>query len=315
MMRRHLYITATILLLVTGSRELNCQKPAVYEVAKMSFNENAFSDIAPVIIEDGILFCSNRRFSTVKDRTSFDGRRLYNIYIAQKKDSNRWNRPRMVKSERLAGFNRGPLCMAPDGKTIYFTSEVETGKAAKRKDFRNRSGIFMAELSGSSLNSLRPFKYNSIEYETGHPSVSHDGKYLFFASNMPGGQGGFDIYFCESINGDWSVPVNMGPKVNTPKTESFPYAHPSGKLYFTSNRPGGEGKLDVYSTSMYNGQWDDPVLLPDPINSPSDDFAFVASGQGVATGTGRLSATAGAGTWRGTGNGGECSGSWEAERQ
>ena len=266
-----------IILLGTGTRELNAQKPAVYEVAKMSFNENAFSDISPVIIEDGILFCSNRRFSTVKDRTSFDGSRLYNIYIAQKKDSNRWNKPRMVKSERMAEFNRGPLCMAPDGKTIYFTSEVETGEAAMKKDFRNRSGIFFAEMSGNSLDSLRSFKYNSKSYETGHPSVSNDGKYLFFASDMPGGQGGSDIWCCEFINGEWSKPVNLGSKINTPRTESFPYMHPTGKLYFTSNRPGGAGKLDVYSTSMYNGQWDAPVLLPDPINSPSDDFAFVAS--------------------------------------
>ena len=52
--------------------------------------------------------------------------------------------------------------------------------------------------------------------------------------------------------------------------------HPSGKLYFTSNRPGGIGKLDVYSTSLYYGAWEDPVLLPEPINSASDDFAFVA---------------------------------------
>jgi len=93
---------------------------------------------------------------------------------------------------------------------------------------------------------------------------------------MPGGQGGSDLYSCELINGDWSAPVNLGPKVNSPASENYPYSHPSGKLYFTSNRPGGFGNLDVYSTSFYNGEWDDPMLLPEPINSPADDFAFVA---------------------------------------
>jgi hypothetical protein len=108
------------------------------------------------------------------------------------------------------------------------------------------------------------------------PSVSNDGKFLFFASDIPGGQGGADLYYCEFINGDWTAPVNMGPKVNSSGAENYPYMHPSGKLHFSSNRPGGIGKLDVYFTSLNFGAWEDPVLLPEPINSTSDDFALVA---------------------------------------
>jgi PKD repeat protein len=93
---------------------------------------------------------------------------------------------------------------------------------------------------------------------------------------MPGGQGGSDLYYCEFINGDWAQPLNLGPKVNSSGIENYPYIHPSGKLYFASNRPGGIGKLDVYFTSLYNGSWEDPFLLPEPINSTSDDFALVA---------------------------------------
>jgi chitodextrinase len=183
----------------------------------------------------------------------------------------------MLSSERSTRFNSGPLSIAADGKTVYFTSEVETGKAAKKKNFKNHSGIFIGELSGTELTSLQPFKYNSSSYEVANPSLSHDGKFLFFASDMPGGYGKSDIYYCELINNEWSVPMNLGPKVNTSGIENFPYMHPSGKLYFTSNRPGGFGRLDVYSTSFYNGKWEDPVLLPEPINSSSDDFALVAS--------------------------------------
>ena len=242
----------------------------------MSFNEDAFSDISPVIVKDGILFCSNRRFSVLKDRTAFDGHRLYNIYQVEKKDSSGWSKTKELKSERSSHFNNGPLCIAPDGKTVYFTSEVETGKPAMTKNFKNHSGIFIAELSGTDLDSLRPFKYNSTQYEVGQPSISHDGKFLFFASDMPGGQGKSDLYYCELINGEWNAPVNLGPKVNSPGVENYPYIHPSGKLYFTSDRPGGIGKLDIYFTSLYNGNWEDPVHLPEPINSTSDDFAFVA---------------------------------------
>jgi hypothetical protein len=252
------------------------QQPSLYEVKRVSVSSDAFSEISPVIVKDGIIFCSNKRFSGIKDRTSFDGSRLYNIYMAEKKDTTAFRKPEELKSERSSLFNSGPLCFAPDGKTVYFTSEVETGKAAKQRKFKNHNGIFIAELSGTDLTSLRPFKYNNTQYNIGQPSVSSDGKYLYFASDMPGGQGGSDLYSCEFINGDWAAPVNLGPKVNSGRSENYPYMHPTGKLYFTSNRPGGVGNLDVYFTTFYQGAWEDPVLLPEPINSTSDDFAFVA---------------------------------------
>ena len=258
------------------SSQIMAQQPSVYEVKRMSFNINGFNNISPVIVKDGIIFCSDRRFSGFQDRTSFDGRRLYNIYLAVKKDTATFSKPIELNSERSNKFNNGPLCFAPDGKTVYFTSEVETGKNADNKNFKNHSGIFIAQLSGTDLVSIRPFKYNDPQYDMGQPSVSKDGKYIFFASDMPGGIGGSDLYYCELVNGDWSAPVNLGPKVNSPGAENYPYMHPSGKLYFTSNRPGGIGNLDIYFTSLSNGTWEDPVLLPEPINSTSDDFAFVA---------------------------------------
>ena len=276
MVKRILYIITVVLIVSLGSLQAIAQQLSVYEVTRMSFNSDAFSEISPVIVKDGIVFCSDRRFSGLKDRTAYDGHRLYNIYLAERKDTSNWRRPKELKSERSSLFNNGPLCFAPDGKTVYFTSEVETGKAAKKKNYKNHSGIFIADLSGTYLVSLRPFKYNNLQYEVGQPSVSSDGKYLFFASDMPGGQGGSDLYYCELINGEWAAPVNLGPKVNSSGVENYPYMHPSGKLYFTSNRPGGVGKLDVYFTSFNYGTWEDPVLLPEPINSTSDDFAFVA---------------------------------------
>jgi Tol biopolymer transport system component len=283
MVKRSIYIIAVILFVSFVPIKTIAQQPSVYEVKRMSFNTDGFSEISPVLVKDGIIFCSDRRFSVFKDRTAWDGRRLYNIYMAARKDSSAWRTPKELKSERSSLFNNGPLCFAPDGKTVYFTSEIETGKAAKKRNFINHSGIFIADLSGTDLLSLRPFKYNNLQYDVGQPSISSDGKYLFFASDMPGGQGGSDLYYCELINGEWSVPVNLGNKVNSPGVENFPYMHPSGKLYFTSNRTGGVGKLDVYFTTLNYGTWEDPVLLPEPINSTSDDFAFVA-GDNLQTG-------------------------------
>ena len=135
------------------------------------------------------MFCSDRRLSGVTDRTSFDNRRLYNIYIAEKKDTSDWRKPDLVKNERSAQFNTGPLCIAPDGKTVYFTSEIETGVPSKSRKFRNKSGIFEAELSGLQLISIKPFKFNNPDYNTGQPSISADGKYLYLCFGYAGRPG------------------------------------------------------------------------------------------------------------------------------
>jgi hypothetical protein len=275
-MRRGVTIFIFILIIILSETRLFSQETSPYKITRLSFNISGFSDIAPVIVRDGIMFCSDRRLSGVTERTSFDNRRLYNIYIAEKKDTSDWRKPNLVKNERSAQFNTGPLCIAPDGKTVYFTSEIETGVPSKSRKFRNKSGIFEAELSGLQLISIKPFKYNNPDYNTGQPSISADGKYLYFASDMPGGQGGSDIYFSEWVDGNWSTPVNLGSKVNSAGTDNYPCPHSSGKLYFASNRPGGMGGLDVYYSDFRDGLWETPVRLPEPVNSLSDDFAFIA---------------------------------------
>jgi hypothetical protein len=274
--KRFIYIISIILVTQFGLLESNAQKPSAYEITWMPFNTNNFSEISPVIVKDGLMFCSDRRLNIIKDRIAYDDRRLYNIYFVAKTDSANWKKPEEVYSERNSLFNNGPLCLSPDGKVVYFTSEIETGDAALRKKFKNHSGIFLADIAGTSVSSIRPFKYNDTQYNVGQPSITGDGKYLFFASDMPGGQGKSDLYYCEFINGDWSKPVNLGPKVNSAGADNYPFMHTSGRLYFSSDRQGGIGKLDIYFTTLKNGIWDDPFLLPEPINSASDDFAFVA---------------------------------------
>ncbi|MDX9725714.1 MAG: PKD domain-containing protein [Bacteroidales bacterium] len=251
------------------------QDPSPYRISRLPFNLTPYSEISPVLFEKGIFFCSDRRISGVMDRTSFDNRRLYNIYKAERKDSTEWGKPEMVRSERTAQFNTGPLCISPDGATVWFTSEIETGEAARSRKFRNHSGIFTARLSGTELTDIQPFRYNSPDYDIAQPSLSNDGKFLFFASDMPGGQGKSDIWYCELVSGEWAAPVNPGPVVNSPESDNFPLIHSSGRLYFASNRSGGSGGLDVYSTSFSNGVWEMPERLPEPVNSTADDFAFV----------------------------------------
>jgi PKD domain/WD40-like Beta Propeller Repeat len=269
------YILVSILISFRAISEVFCQAP-LFVVKPMSFNSPVFSDIAPVLVKDGIIFCSDRRTSNLTGITTFNDERLYNIYFVARKDTSKWETPQPIKSDRDMVLYYGPLSLASDGKTIYFTSGILTGKAAKKKNVTNPRGIFIGELSGTTIKNVRPFEYNNPKYSVAQPSISKDGKYLFFVSDMPGGAGGSDIYYCELINNKWSKPVNLGSKVNSSSRENYPYMHSSGRLYFSSDRPGGMGGMDIYYTTLNMGKWEEPVRLPPEINSPSDDFAFVA---------------------------------------
>jgi len=255
----------------------NAQFTLTHDVKRMPFNTNNFNEMSPVIGKDGgLMFSSDRRLNAMVDVTTFDGRRLFNIFhIAADSDTSKSGAITELKSERTMKFNSGPFCISPDGRAIYFTSEVETGRNTRDRNFVNRNGIFIAELSGNQIINVQPFRYNSLDYDVGQPSLSADGKTLYFASNKPGGYGGSDIYYCELINNEWSEPVNLGAEVNTSASECYPFIHSSGRLYFSSNRDGGIGQLDIYSTIKINGRWDKPMLLPEPINSTSDDFAYM----------------------------------------
>ena len=253
-------------------------QPPVYKIEKTGFSSPEYSEIAPVIFGNGILYCSDKRRTIIRKRT-FENERLYNIYIARPADSLKWEKPEAVKGEGVPLVFYGPSAMAPDNSTIYFTSSVVGGRAARQKGLNNPLAIYSGTLNGNIITNIKEFEYNNQAYNVAHPSLSKDGKYLFFASDMPGGQGQSDLYYSENTGGKWSVPVNMGNKVNSPSKENYPYSHPSGRLYFSSDRPGGEnylGGMDIYFTSPVSGAWDDPIAMPAPVNSTADDYAFVA---------------------------------------
>jgi hypothetical protein len=276
------YITAFGFVLVSGLTLLMGQDaPSPYKIQKLPVSSGGSNEMAPVIVKDGIIFCSDKKTSAIINHTDFNDDRLYNIFLAVKIDSSRWGRPERIKDPASHLAQYGSACIAPDGKTVYFTRSVLSGRAARKRSIQNPLGIFIGELSGTDIINVKPFEYNDPKYvyDCRYPSLSSDGKYLFFASNMPGGLGRGDLYYCELAGGKWGKPVNLGPKVNTSSSENYPFMHPSGRLYFSSDRPSSApymGMMDIYYTSLIYGVWDNPVPLPEPINSKEDDFAFVA---------------------------------------
>jgi len=162
-----------------------------------------------------------------------------------------------------------------DGKTMYFN---RTNTARKKTDEERIAHIkiFKAELVDGQWANVTALPFTSNTYSTEHPALSKDEKTLYFASDMPGTLGSFDI-FKVAINDDgtYGTPENLGAIINTKHREQFPFISQYNVLYFSSIGHLGYGGLDVFRSNLVNGKFDAPVNLGSSINSPLDDFAYV----------------------------------------
>ena len=162
-----------------------------------------------------------------------------------------------------------------DGKTIYFTrNNYKKGRRGKNKDKVSNLQIFKAQYINDKWTNLISLPFNSENYSTEHPALSADEKTLYFASDMPGSLGSFDI-FSVSISGDvYGTPQNLGNLINTSKKEQFPFISKDNKLYFSSNGLEGYGSLDVFVSQFQNNVFLRAENVGLPLNSGYDDFAF-----------------------------------------
>lgn len=162
-----------------------------------------------------------------------------------------------------------------DGKTMYF-NRTNTIRKRTNDDKIAQIKIYKAELVDGNWTNVTALPFTSNSYSTEHPALSKDEKTLYFASDMPGTLGSFDIYkVAINDDGTYGEPENLGPVINTKHREQFPFISDYNVLYFSSNGHEGFGGLDVFRSNMVNGNFDTPVNLGSSINSPLDDFAFV----------------------------------------
>lgn len=174
-------------------------------------------------------------------------------------------------------FHDGPGSITKDGKTFYYSADSFLSKKfekdTERKNKMGQVNIFVAKKEGSEWGKGVELPFNSGGYSVSNPSISADGKTLYFASNMPGGLGGLDIWKVEvKGNGAYGEPENLGDRVNTEGNESFPFIDEDGVLYFASNGRVGLGGLDVFTLNFAKD--DMAVNLGKPVNSEKDDFSF-----------------------------------------
>ncbi|MFV8224968.1 OmpA family protein [Christiangramia aquimixticola] len=160
-----------------------------------------------------------------------------------------------------------------DGKVIFFDRTNEN-RVKNENDVRvAHISLYRAEMVDGNWTNVTKLPFSSETYSVEHPSLSADGKKLYFSSDMPGGSGSFDIYVVDiNEDGTYGTPKNLGPGVNTPHREQFPFISDENILYFTSDGHQGFGNLDIFRSE---GDFSTSENLGGSINSGHDDFAYV----------------------------------------
>lgn len=177
--------------------------------------------------------------------------------------------------ELKTGMHESNAVFTKDGKTLYFTRN-NSKKGSKKTDDKKISNlqIFKAELVDGKWTNITSLPFNSANYSVEHPALSPDEKVLYFASDMPGTLGSFDIFSVNINKGAFDTPKNLGPIINTEKREQFPFASADNKLYFSSDGHLGYGSLDVFVSDINGNEFSKPVNVGLPLNSNLDDFSF-----------------------------------------
>lgn len=240
------------------------------------------SDYAPSYYKEGIMFVSSRNKNGPRDpKTNETYSEFFYAFIDYNGDP---SFPQKFDFDEVkkSNYHEGPVCFSRDNKTAYITrNNNKDGVVKANKSGKSTLKIYEARYGRPDWSKPVELPFNSDDYSCMHPSLSRDGTKLFFASDMPGGLGGFDLYYAELIGGDWGTPVNLGPAINTEKQEIFPFISQSGSLFFTSNgRSLSVGGLDIYFVNNPLNNPEEVINLGDQINSTADDMAFIIDDAG-----------------------------------
>lgn len=249
------------------------------DVGAIVENEIAFnsenSDFSPVNFGAAILFVSDR---WQKDKK---GEKIYgwtgNPYLKIYSVSRTGKQVSMLKGNINQGFHSASLAVNATLDTIIFTRAVmPDSKKAKAGEVGKQYLLLAVKNNDEWIAKTQlPFNENG-QFSVQHPALSPNGQTLYFASDMPGGFGGMDLYYSEKLpDGTWSKAVNCGSQINTPQDDVFPTVRQDGKFYFASKGHIGMGGLDIFSAVGEKNSFKTVENLRAPINSPKDDFGVV----------------------------------------
>ena len=253
-----------------------------FQLTNLNINTE-YSEFSPVIYQDKVIFSSSRPGAS-KELYSWNEQPYLSLFIADKDSKGQLQDVRVFSKQVSSDFHDATIAVQDSSKTVFFaTSNVEKNKLILDGNRNNNFELYKGVLEDLKITKKEPLFFNSKEYSVGHPAISPDGKYLYFASDMPGGYGGADLYYCEIFeDGMISNPKNLGGKINTWGNDFFPHLN-NGNLYFASDGHLGFGGLDLYEAKMISeGDFSAPKNLGKVVNSSFDDFAIYFNSEGTA---------------------------------
>jgi len=252
-----------------------------FEIITLGIN-SIYADFGPAFFNDELLFSSAGSPGLAREKDQSSNASFLDIYHVPFSSLN--NRENITKLQQIntANYHEGPACWNQEGNKIYYTSN----NVLKREEVKSQSGevklkIYSAIRIGNAFKDIEDLNFNGNEYSCAHPSVNKDESIIYFSSDVAGGFGGTDIYYCtwDTTFNRWSKPINAGESVNTEMNERFPFITEQNVLYFSSDGHLGYGGLDVYMSpaQFLEGL---PVFksisnVGSPINSSADDFSLI----------------------------------------
>ncbi|SEA03352.1 peptidoglycan-associated lipoprotein [Porphyromonadaceae bacterium NLAE-zl-C104] len=276
------------------------KNPTRYVVERMElFNSNR-GEFSPMLSADGdrLYFTSSREEVLGEEKSAITGMKYNDLFRSVKNVHGEWQRPERISSGVNTGYDEGTPSFSPDGEWMYYTfSDINPNRGTTAK-------IYLSRWVNGRWSEGRPLeivKDDSLSVFA-HPAISPSGRWLYFVSDMPGGYGGKDIWRASVMNNHEILLVeNLGPDINTPGDELFPYLRNDTTLYFSSDGHPGMGGLDMFMAVASGGEtwrqgrlgdWERGRLgeresgrwrvrnLQSPLNSPADDFGITFEPKG-----------------------------------
>ena len=252
------------------------KNPTRYVVKRMDKFNSRRGEFSPMLLGpdyDQLYFASSRSKDKDQKISAITGQNNNNFYVIKKDEQGNWLQPEELEDEVNTEFDEGTPSFTPDGNTMYYTYCTQAPE-----------GDRTAEIYMSSRSSAKWGKGTKVEIlkdsvtALAHPSVSPDGRWLYFVSDAVGGQGGKDIFRVRINGNDFGPMENLGPEINTPGDEVFPYVRDSVTLYFASNGHPGMGGLDLFRATLDSTEHWHVENMRSPINSNGDDFGITFEG-------------------------------------
>lgn len=252
---------------------------AKYSIKNISVNTK-YSDYGTSYFgPNRIIFASSKKDAKKlknKFKSNKDNAPKYDLYKGFLNHSGEINYTEKILNNFTTKYNESNVSFTPDLRHVFFTqNNIKKGKYVYDDSNWMNLKIYRADVkTNGDWTNIVSLPFNEDTYNCAHPSVSEDGKILFFTSDMPGSYGESDIYWVTILkDGKYGTPQNIGSHVNSKYRENFPYVD-GNILYYSSDRPSSFGGLDVFMVALDRVD-SKPTNLGNKINSPSDDFCFV----------------------------------------